>query len=135
MLTRSIRDSETSIDFVQGIPGSVENGLIMHLLLFSINFVYKKYGSPIFQLWESKTCLIYTLNKCSIMFALISYVDIGTCIYMFEEKNKILIIYIQNTWKIVRRWHHQLTHLHIHIDCSRKCFVENYENSILHNPS
>ena len=22
-------------------------------------------------------------------------------------------------WKIVRRWHHQLTHLHIHIDCSR----------------
>ena len=24
-----------------------------------------------------------------------------------------------NTWKIVRQWHHQLTHLHIHIDCSR----------------
>ena len=25
----------------------------------------------------------------------------------------------QNTWKIVRRWHHQCTHLHIHIDRSR----------------
>ena len=25
----------------------------------------------------------------------------------------------QNTWKIVRPWHHQLTHLHIHIDTSR----------------
>ena len=28
-------------------------------------------------------------------------------------------LYIQNTWKIVRRWDHQLTHLHIHVDCSR----------------
>ena len=27
--------------------------------------------------------------------------------------------FTQNTWKIVRGWHHQLTHLHIHIDCSR----------------
>ena len=26
---------------------------------------------------------------------------------------------LQNEWKIVRRWHHQLTHLHIHIDWSR----------------
>ena len=26
---------------------------------------------------------------------------------------------VQNEWKIVRRWHHQLTHLHIHTDWSR----------------
>ena len=26
---------------------------------------------------------------------------------------------VQSEWKIVRRWHHQLTHLHIHIDWSR----------------
>ena len=32
-LTRSIRDSETSIDFVQGPPGSVENGLSSQNLL------------------------------------------------------------------------------------------------------
>ena len=25
----------------------------------------------------------------------------------------------QIQWKIVRRWHHQLTYLHIHIECSR----------------
>ena len=29
------------------------------------------------------------------------------------------ILYTWNTWKIVRRWDHQLTHVHIHIDCSR----------------
>ena len=27
--------------------------------------------------------------------------------------------YVQNIWQVVRRWHHQLTHLHIHIDWSR----------------
>ena len=34
-------------------------------------FVHKndKNENPIFQLWESKTCLISTLNKCRIMFA------------------------------------------------------------------
>ena len=27
--------------------------------------------------------------------------------------------YVQNIWQVVRQWHHQLTHLHIHIDWSR----------------
>ena len=27
--------------------------------------------------------------------------------------------YVQNIWQVVRWWHHQLTHLHIHIDWSR----------------
>ena len=48
------------------------------------------------------------------------------CIYS-ERKSKILTseilnfchFCVQNKWKIVRRWHHQLTHLHIHIDWSR----------------
>ena len=28
-------------------------------------------------------------------------------------------LYVQNIWQVVRWWHHQLTHLHIHIDWSR----------------
>ena len=32
---------------------------------------------------------------------------------------KISNFYVQNIWQVVRRWHHQLTHLHIHIDWSR----------------
>ena len=40
-----------------------------------------------------------------------------TC--LSKKKRKLSTFYIQNTWKIVRRWHHHLTHLHIHIDCSR----------------
>ena len=27
--------------------------------------------------------------------------------------------YVQNIWQVVRQWHHQLAHLHIHIDWSR----------------
>ena len=76
--------------------------------------------NPIFQVWQSKTCLISTLDKCRIMFALIYFM--GTCFYMFEQKMKIFTIsYIQNTWTIVRWWHNQLTHfhIHIHIECSR----------------
>ena len=51
------------------------------------------------------------------------------CIYLERNlgKSNILIAKIwifchfcvQNEWKIVRRWHHHLTHLHIHIDWSR----------------
>ena len=44
------------------------------------------------------------------------------CFYRFEQKIKIyqiLYIYLYKTWKKVRQWHHQLTNLHIHIDCSR----------------
>ena len=32
---------------------------------------------------------------------------------------KISKFYVQNIWQVVRWWHHQLTHLHIHIDWSR----------------
>ena len=40
-------------------------------------FVHSNDENPIFQLWESKNCLISTLIKCKIMFALI-YFDMGT---------------------------------------------------------
>ena len=54
------------------------------------------------------------------MFAVI-YFDMGTCFYMFEQKQMLIfkMLYIQNTCKILRRWDHQLTHLHVHINCSR----------------
>ena len=87
---------------------------------FSMYLVRRNDEIPVFQLWESKTCRISTLNKCRIMFALV-YFDMGTCFYMFEIFFKV---YIKNTWKIVRRWDHELTHLHIHIDCSRKVFLK-----------
>ena len=83
---------------------------------FFLYLVHRNDENPIFQLWESKSCLISTLNKCRIMFAL-TYFDMGRCLYMFEQKKEKKLI--QNTWKIVRWWHHQLTHLHIHINCSR----------------
>ena len=80
--------------------------------------------NPIFQFWQSKT-LISTLNKCRLMFARI-YFDMGTCFYMLEQKRRIFFskCYIQNTWKFVRRWDYQLTHLHIHIDCSRNVLLK-----------
>ena len=65
---------------------------------FSINFVHRNEKNPIFQLWESKTCYIFTLNKCRIMFALIWG-------YAFTYLSKI--------WTIL------MTHLHIPIDSSR----------------
>ena len=49
--------------------------------------------NSIFQLRESETCLISTMNKCRIMFALV-YFDMGTCFYMFEQKYENF--YIQN---------------------------------------
>ena len=89
---------------------------------FSINFVHRNDKNPIFQLWESNMC---TLNKYK-MFAVI-YFDMGACFYFFEPKKwKVSKFYIQNTgiWKKVRRWHHQLTHLHIHINCSRNVLLK-----------
>ena len=32
--------------------------------------------------------------------------------------------YVQNIWQVVRWWHHQLTHLHIHNRLVKKCFCE-----------
>ena len=53
------------------------------LTIFHV-FCSQKCENPIFQLWESKTCLISTLNKCTLMFA--SYFDMETCFHMFEPK-------------------------------------------------
>ena len=78
----------------------------------------------------NKTGLISTMmNKCRIMFALI-YFDMETCFYMLEQKWKFSKFYIQLTWTIVRRWDHQLTHLHIYIDCL-EMFRWKFKNSYL----
>ena len=42
---------------------------------------------------------------------------------------------VQNEWKIVRWWHHQLTHLHIHIDWSRNVSWKFAETSECHTHS
>ena len=52
---------------------------------------------------------------------------------------KILIFskfYVQNIWQVVRWWHHQLTHLHIHIDWSRNVLwkfakLQKYHNFLI----
>ena len=84
--------------------------------------------NPIFQLGESKNCLISTPNKCKIIFALTCF-DMGTCLYMFEQQqqqqqNKKRSENCQNfIYKICGKsealTRHQLTHLHNHTDYSR----------------
>ena len=41
--------------------------------------------------------------------------------------------YVQNIWQVVRWWHHQLTHLHIHIDWSRNVLWKFAKTSKCHN--
>ena len=93
---------------------------------FSTHFIYKNDKNLIFQLWECKPCLISTKNKWEIMFILI-YFD--TRIYAFTciwKKMKIFkISCIICIWQIVRRWHHQLSHLNIHKEWSRNVFRKN----------
>ena len=96
-----------------------------HLTIF-YTFHLQKWQNLIFQLWECKPCLISTQNKWEIIFILI-YFDTRICFYLYlEKKMKIFkiscIIYI---WQIVRRWHHQLSHLNIHKDWSRNVFRKN----------
>ena len=43
----------------------------------------------------------------------------GHTITSLGKISKFSQFYVQNIWQVVRWWHHQLTHLHIHIDWSR----------------
>ena len=44
----------------------------------------------------------------------------GTYYHKFGQNINIFkMAYVQNIWQVVRWWHHQLTHLHNHIDWSR----------------
>ena len=67
--------------------------------------------------WESKTCIMSTLNKWRIMFALIFY-DIGTCFYMRKKTSKFSKFMYKIHGQLWGDDNHQLTHLNIHIDCS-----------------
>ena len=84
---------------------------------FSIYFVHRNYDNPIFQLWESKTYIISTLNikMQNVCSDICWYGDM--LLHVWTKKK---IVYIKYKYmEIVRRWDHQLTHLHFHIDCSR----------------
>ena len=78
---------------------------------------------------ESKTCLISTLNKCRIMFAL-KYFDMGACFYMFEQKKvkmfKISYTKHMENCEAMRSSAHPLAYSYW---LFTKCFFENYENS------
>ena len=54
---------------------------------FPLIFVHRNDENSIFQLWESKTCLIFTLSKCRVMFALI-YFDMGHAFICLSQKSK-----------------------------------------------
>ena len=43
----------------------------------------------------------------------------GHTITSLGKISKFSKFYVQNIWQVVRWWHQQLTHLHIHIDWSR----------------
>ena len=56
------------------------------------------------------------------------------CFYLYLEKNENFQNFMYNIWQIVRRWHHQLTHLNIHIKgLVKKCFPKKLEISKFHN--
>ena len=82
---------------------------------FPINSVHKNDENPIFQLWESNTCLYTsTLNKCKIMFDLI-------CCYMHQSKFSKLHLYrICETSEAISSTH-SFAYLY---RLFKKCFVE-----------
>ena len=51
----------------------------------------------------------------------------------WSKKLKFSKFYVQNIWQIVRRWHHQLTHLQYSYGLVKKCFLKICETSKFHN--
>ena len=94
---------------------------------FRTHFIYKTDKNLKFQLWECKPCLISTRNKWEIMFKIWYILIQGVCFYLYLEKKN------ENIWQIVRRWHHQLTHLNIHNRLVKKYFPKKLEISKCHN--
>ena len=87
---------------------------------FSIHFVHRNYVKiSYFSYKNVRLALITHLKRCRIMLTLI-YLDMrDITIKTLGKKYKFSKFYVQNIWQVVRRWHHQLTHLHIHKDWSR----------------
>ena len=98
---------------------------------FSINFVHRNDKTPIFQLWENKTCLIHisTLNNMqnNVYSDIFWYGDM--LLHVWAQKLKCSNFYTQNIWEKSEAMT-SLTHS-IAYSCQlfKKCFVENYENS------
>ena len=72
----------------------------------------------------------YFAHTCDSMSLISSCIGVNIILHLFRRnwgKSNILIAEIwnfchfcaQNEWEIVRRWHHQLAHLHIHTNWSR----------------
>ena len=121
-------------NFSQNISWPVDMNMQMSELmmsspsLFAIYFVHK--------FFEKFNILPKLVIVC------FSYQDILelTLFYIYSERNwgksNVLLaeiwnfchFCIQSEWKIVRRWHHQLTHLHIHSDTGQELFLENWRN-------
>ena len=88
---------------------------------------------------------LYFAQTCDSMSLISRYIGVIIILHLLREelsKSNILIAEIwnfchfcvQNEWKIMRRWHHQLTHLNIHIDWSRYiCFLKICETSECHS--
>ena len=85
-------------------------------------FVHRNDKNPIFQLWESKTSLISTLNKCRWKNVCSDYFDMGTCFHMFEQKKRRQF----SKFQAMSSWSHSFVYSYW---LFKKCFVENYENS------
>ena len=64
-------------------------------------------------------CLNSFLNRCRIMLNSNTAWYEGHTITSMRKILNFSTFYVQNIWQVVRRWHHQLAHLHIHIDWSR----------------
>ena len=89
---------------------------------FSIHFIYRNDKNLIFQLWEYKTCLITTQSKWEIMVYSDTFWYGDMFLPVWAKNENFSKFHIQYIWKIVRGWHHQLAHLNIHNDWSRRVF-------------
>ena len=125
--------------FQQNIPWTVDMNMQMSELMmssphnFPIILFTEMMKIPYFSYEKlSKTWLIFTLNKCRIMFALI-YFNIGTsCFYMFEQTkwkfSKVLYTKCMGNCEAMTSSTHSFAYIHMNW-LFKKCFVENYKNS------
>ena len=100
--------------------------LIIIASQFSIHVVHRKDTNLIFQLWECWTCL-NSYSSDFHLFFMQNNVDSNISWHTITSLGKILKFskyYVQKIWQVVRLWHHQPTHLHIHSRCFQKYFVK-----------
>ena len=87
--------------------------------LFAIYFVHKFLKNSIFCPKLVIVCFSYQDILELTLFYIYSERNWGKSNVLLAEIWNFCHFCIQSEWKIVRRWHHQLAHLHIHSDWSR----------------